>query len=73
MKPEIKERVEEIRKGEVPEGFKTSLIKECCEILDNQRVPIKDSERILHDFRINQFSHHPKCHNLYIKYTHIPY
>ena len=47
MKPEIKERIEKIRKGEVPEGFKTSHIKECCEILDNQRVPIKDSERIL--------------------------
>ena len=47
MKQEIKERIERIRKGEVPEGFKMSYIKECCEILDNQRVPIKDSERIL--------------------------
>lgn len=45
MKPEIKERVERIRKGEVPEGFKKSYLNECCELLDNQRVPIKDSER----------------------------
>ena len=26
---------------------------------------------IIHDFRINQIFHHPKCHNLYIGYTHI--
>ena len=26
---------------------------------------------LIHDFRINQISHHPKCHNLYIGYTHI--
>lgn len=58
MTPEVRERIEQIRHGIVPEGYKKtavgispddwreSRLSEVAEFLDDRRIPIKESERI---------------------------
>ena len=58
MTPEVRERIEQIRNGIVPEGYKKTAVgispddwrenrlSEVAEFLDDRRIPIKESERI---------------------------
>ena len=58
MTPEVKERIEQIRHGNVPEGYKKTAVgispddwqeiqlSKVVDFLDDRRIPIKESERI---------------------------
>ena len=58
MTPEIQQRIEQIRRGEIPPGYKRTVLKwapeswsvkplkELVIFLDKQRIPIKESERL---------------------------